>query len=198
MLRTALKFSAVYNIALSRGDQLLKDPAPIVPMSEYVPTEVPPNAGYYYPKNFRILNCWQCFEAKGKICIDEDQGNLFSHTGSSVVGNAFCCKQDYNEDYCKSGEEHTHEKSGDDHTIKTVCSPPSFVPDKSGTHADVLTGDRNFQFFAFCPGVNQNKCGVPGVKTELDHHLKAIVDRKSVEAKDIHYRPQNPPSVGSE
>lgn len=50
------------------------DETPLVKMSEYKPPPVPDYASYYYPKDFRILNCWECFEAHGKICIDEDHG----------------------------------------------------------------------------------------------------------------------------
>ena len=87
------------------------------------------------------------------MCIDEDQGELLYHTGTGVAGAAFCCKQDYNEEYCKNGATHLHK--GEDHKITTVCSPPSFVPNSAGSpYSPVLTGDRNYQFFAFCPAVN--------------------------------------------
>lgn len=115
---------------------------------------------------------------------------MLYHTGSGVAGNAFCCKQDYNGEYCKNGATHTNK--GEEHAITTVCSPPSFVPSAGGSpYSPVLTGDRNYQFFAFCPAVDQNKCGVPGVKTELDHHLKVGTEKKQVNAKDIHFKPQS-------
>ena len=33
-------------------------------MADYVPSDSS------YPKDFRILDCWQCFEAQGKVCMD--------------------------------------------------------------------------------------------------------------------------------
>ena len=83
---------------------------PIVDMSKYVPPSVPDGASYYYPKDFRILNCWECFEARGKICIEEKHGKMNQHTGSSDPYNAFCCKQDNNEGYCKDGFRHKNIK----------------------------------------------------------------------------------------
>ena len=50
------------------------DESPLVKMSDYVPPTVPATASYFYPSDYRILNCWECFEAHGKICMDEDYG----------------------------------------------------------------------------------------------------------------------------
>lgn len=46
---------------------------PIPPMSEYVPSDPK------YPKDFRILDCWQCFQAQGKMCKDKDHASLMDH-----------------------------------------------------------------------------------------------------------------------
>jgi len=35
------------------------DYGPLVPMSEY-------------DKEFRVLSCWECFEAEGKMCRNKD------------------------------------------------------------------------------------------------------------------------------
>ena len=55
----------------SAEDVMLTDDSALVPMSEYSPMKFPPGSGIYYPENFRILDCWKCFEAKGKMCIEE-------------------------------------------------------------------------------------------------------------------------------
>jgi hypothetical protein len=39
------------------------DFSPLVPMNDY-------------SKNTRALNCWECFEAEGKMCYDPKQGSL--------------------------------------------------------------------------------------------------------------------------
>ena len=42
-------------------DRMVKDGiTPIAPMAEYV-APPDPGRGRYYPDNFRILNCWECF-----------------------------------------------------------------------------------------------------------------------------------------
>lgn len=44
---------------------------PLVPMISYSPpSDLDNDPNYYYPEEYRILNCWECFEAEGKICID--------------------------------------------------------------------------------------------------------------------------------
>lgn len=44
---------------------------PLVPMKDYVPpSDLDNDPNYYYPTNYRILNCWECFEAQGKVCMD--------------------------------------------------------------------------------------------------------------------------------
>jgi len=75
-------------------------------MSDYKPPEVEEGAGYYYPKDFRILNCYECFEAEGKMCIDENYGVMSQHTGSGNLYNGFCCRPGYNEGYCQPGKKH--------------------------------------------------------------------------------------------
>ena len=43
----------------------------LVPMKDYVPDKFHgPFDGLYYPDSLRILNCWECFEAQGKMCIE--------------------------------------------------------------------------------------------------------------------------------
>lgn len=105
-------------------------------MADYVPS------GSNYPKDFRILDCWQCFEAQGKVCMDKDHQSLIQHIETTKSSAIFCCKQDYNEGYCKDGSKHTDQAGGE---IEMVCSPGSFNPGKSGTFGGVVSTDlRNY------------------------------------------------------
>lgn len=54
----------------------------------------------------------------------------------------FCCKQDYNEEYCEDGSVHGSDFTGD--KITMMCSPSSYDPSPSGKYAGVFTGDRNY------------------------------------------------------
>ena len=45
--------------------------SPLVPMMDYVPpSDLDNDPNYFYPTDYRVLNCWDCFQAKGKVCID--------------------------------------------------------------------------------------------------------------------------------
>lgn len=172
---------------------LLKDnETPIGNMADYTPPTVAANAGYYYPANYRVLNCWECFLAKGKMCIDSSGKSLFTHTQSSVRGNGFCCKQDYNQEYCANGAVYSDPSKEE---IQMTCSSPSYVNTTATPDSEwnpVLTSDRNYRMFAFCPGVNENRCGVPGVfdaNTPVNHTLGAKVNRTTLNATNIRYRP---------
>lgn len=71
----------------------------IVPMSEYSPSPFCKDC----PKDFRVLDCWQCFEAQGKVCMDKNHRSLYYHMETSKAGAVFCCDPNYNEGYCKDG-----------------------------------------------------------------------------------------------
>ena len=58
------------------------DYSPLVPMDEY-------------EKDYRTLNCWECFQARGKMCHDTDYSSMMLTTGSSNFGHAICCKPGY-------------------------------------------------------------------------------------------------------
>ena len=126
-------------------------------MKDYKPpTDLDNVAGFYYPTNYRILDCWECFEAQGKICVDKSHALLFQFTESSNPGNAFCCNPDNNEGYCKSGSKHFKSTV----SMTTICSPPSYGSSSAAT-SSVLTSNRNHQMFAFCPFATQQICGIP-------------------------------------
>ena len=106
---------------------------PLVPMSDY-------------PNNYRTLNCWECFEAQGRMCHHEgyDHSKVFSMLESGNKGDGFCCKNDVTEGICVQGYIDLH------------CSTPSVreMGQKDGIHNDIFSpNDRNYQMFAFCPGI---------------------------------------------
>lgn len=87
-------------------------------MADYVPpSDFDNDPNNYYPSDYRILNCWECFEAQGKICTDFGHNSLHHHTKSSNPGNAFCCKPDANDGYCKNGHTYDHEGVENDITV---------------------------------------------------------------------------------
>ena len=91
------------------------------------------------------MDCWECFEAEGKMCHDVDHGSMIAKTGSSNSGHGVCCRQDYNEGVCAPSATH-------------ICSPGVT---EEGKYEDVLTDDKNYQMFAFCPkGGNAKVCGI--------------------------------------
>lgn len=116
-----------------------------------IPTmnEYKPEPGYGYPTEFRVTDCWQCFQAQGKVCMEKSHGHLFDHMETTKKSGVFCCKPDYNEGYCKNGATHG---PNDDTQVEMICSPPSFVGNPaSSPYSNVLTGQRNHQLFAYCP-----------------------------------------------
>lgn len=159
---------------------------PLVAMKDYAPPkDLDNHSKYYYPTDYRILNCWECFEAQGKLCMDQGHNSLYHLTGSSNPGNAFCCKPDSNEGYCKQGGVHSYK--GKEEDITTVCSQPS--TGASGDFKSILTGNRNHQLFAFCPSINHQKCGVKsntGLSTDMA--LKAGLSKKHVETTEMRYK----------
>ena len=80
-------------------DRPPSDITKIPTMANYVPSDDCPNC----PKDFRILDCWQCWQAQGKVCMDRDHGSMAHFIRTTNTGATFCCKQDYNEGYCKDG-----------------------------------------------------------------------------------------------
>lgn len=121
------------NIALINAQY---DYSELVPMNEY-------------SQNFRTLDCWECFQAQGKMCHHRLYMSIMILTGSSNFGHSICCKPDYHEGLCQT--------SGD-----LICGPPSkYEEGYEGSYSEVLNDDMtNYQMFAFCPAVNPNRCGL--------------------------------------
>lgn len=162
---------------------------PLVPMEEYQPpNDLDGNPKFYYPTEYRILNCWECFEAQGKMCLDAGHNSLYHHTKTSDPGGAFCCKPDSTDGYCQHGAIHDHEGESE---ITTVCSPPSLGA--TSKYTNVLTNNRNHQMFAFCPTINHEKCGIPSdTAGSTDMGLKAGLSKIHVQSSDMLYKKPNP------
>jgi len=81
-----------------------------------------------YSLNYRTFSCWECFEARGKMCIDQNYQSMIRETGSSNRGHGICCKSDFYGQYCS--------KDGSDGHI---CSDP--VISNNNVMANITTGD---------------------------------------------------------
>ena len=120
-----------------------------VPMAEYKPSVECPGC----PLDFRVGDCWQCFAAKGKMCLDKEGKGLFNHMETTKPGVGFCCSPSSTSEFCTTGTQHGHGGS----TVEILCSPESFIPaDQAAAspYKNVITGDRNYQMFAYCPNIN--------------------------------------------
>ena len=114
--------------------------------------------------------------------MDKSHRSLIYHMQTSKTSSIFCCKQDYNEGYCKDGSEHGFGRS----SIEMVCSPPSFG--NGGKFAPVLSpGNRNYQMFAYCPTINQQRCGFPNGTLSKEMQLLAGLDKSIVKASELKY-----------
>ena len=138
------------------------DYSELVPMQEY---------RYLY----RTLDCWECFEAQGKMCHEIDNMSMMNATGSSNRGHGVCCKPEYTGTHCgPSNPSH-------------VCSPASVVQDLTSDYKNVLTDQtRNYQLFAFCPMTTQEICGL-GTSNSTDMTLKANGTFQTVHTTDLKY-----------
>ncbi len=53
-----------------------------------------------YDKEYRVLSCWECFSANGKMCSYVDNRSMYYLTRSSNPGHGICCKPDSNVRLC--------------------------------------------------------------------------------------------------
>ena len=152
---------------------------PVLVMAQYDYSELVDMADY--SKNYRTLDCWECFQAKGKMCHPRNYQSIMLLTGSSNFGHSICCKPDYTGNNCNSNEVLT-------------CGPPSIEanPDNS-KYSQVLNDDnRNYQMFAFCPALKPERCGMNS--TDNGMTIYATQDERVVVAPDLRYR-EGPPAV---
>lgn len=99
-----------------------------------------------YVSYFRVLDCWECFQAQGRMCFDRFYRHMLYKTESANRGLGICCRPQANGDLCASDPD-------------MICSHASYDPN-SKLFRNILSEDSmNYQMFAFCPGVSREKCG---------------------------------------
>ena len=102
------------------------DDSPIVPMSEYV---APPGR----TSDWRALDCWQCFAAKGRMCHHKRyDASIWMVTQRANRGIGICCKLDATEGYCADDNE------------DFACSMKSYDPGSIDYGGVLSEGDRNY------------------------------------------------------
>lgn len=57
-------------------------------------------------EDWRTLNCWECFEARGKMCHDEDYTSMTAVTNSRDPGDQVCCREGFSGDLCNMDDDH--------------------------------------------------------------------------------------------
>ena len=128
-----------------------------------------------YKWDYRTLNCWECFQARGKMCHDRDYESMIVATGSSYYGHGVCCKSSYDGPHCNNDSKH-------------LCSAPSFITDKESKWADILSPDNlNYQMFAFCPSINQKICGLSDDPSKTDLSAYATLEKKKISVSNLKY-----------
>lgn len=133
-----------------------------------------------YTNNYRTLNCWECFDARGKMCHDKDYSSMFRVTGSSNFGHAVCCKPDYEGQHCSPNDS------------QHICSQPVMGKESDDEFTDVRSkGNLNHQLFAFCPMISQEVCGIAN-STSIDMGLKAGIEVQTISTSDLKYREGRP------
>lgn len=109
---------------------------PLVPMDEYKPP-------IGQSDDWRALDCWQCFEAQGRMCHQKYYESLWNLTQRANQGIGICCKLDATEGICAPNNP------------DISCSMKSYDVDANSTYREVISaGNRNYQMFAYCPMVN--------------------------------------------
>lgn len=128
-----------------------------------------------YKEDYRILDCWQCFEAKGRMCHHRYYESILQYTQSGIRGLGICCKPNANLGVCDPRNE------------MISCSGKAYdpFPDKFG---DVLTGGLwNHQLFAYCPGLSRRHCGLDA-ENSPDTRLRASEFEQSLDTQELRYR----------
>ena len=74
-----------------------------------------------HDEEFRALNCWECFEAKGKICHNRDASKHIEMLGNSNLGHGICCKTGSKSKECMNDSDH-------------ICSDQAYDTSSSSTN----------------------------------------------------------------
>ena len=58
-----------------------------------------------YNYTVRTTDCWECFEANGKMCtLKDESASMFYLTGTLNRGYGLCCKPDNMDELCVTNE----------------------------------------------------------------------------------------------
>lgn len=141
---------------------------PIVDMTEY--------KNYY-----RVLDCWQCFEAKGIMCTHKAPEYLPQLTQSTNRGLGICCNPKEMRGICSPAN------------TQLECSMESFEARPTYYKEILSLASRNNQLFAFCPSTTAKGCGIPETPDgDGSMSLFATQEQKIVYANHLAYRQADP------
>ena len=85
------------------------------------------------------------------MCHHEDYDHNVALVESGNWGDGICCRNYAKDGICAEKED------SDFH-----CSPPSVHDEENDAEYSYVISEnnRNYQLFAFCPGVDQHRCGI--------------------------------------
>jgi hypothetical protein len=161
MLTVLLLSTMLVNAA---GKVAVPDPDPEKNLAPVyvIPNATHPELASIWTENYKTLDCYQCFQAQGKMChdINHTSWNLTAEEKAAKVvlnqsridstnpGYAVCCKPGFSGAHCAT--------AGD-----TICSPAANMTDTTDAKfLNILSGGWNQQFFAYCPSTTANLCGI--------------------------------------
>lgn len=123
----------------------------------------------------RPYDCWDCFDAGGRMCHGKNYAVIFNYTFSSNYNKGICCKPGSTDSYC-------------DGSIFD-CSMDSIGGSTDNKYKNVLTTGKNYQMFAYCPGLPEHSCGMP--KGQPAPNLFAKNVTQTVSSTELRHRHGN-------
>ena len=108
----------------------------------------------------RGLDCWDCFKVGGRMCHGKNYASIMQYTYSSNLYKGVCCKPGSTDDMCNG-------KLLD-------CSMDSVGAGSGDKYRNVLTNNRNYLMFSYCPGLSQATCAIGNDNNNRDTTLKAV------------------------
>jgi len=79
-----------------------------------------------HSEDFRALNCWECFDSKGKICHNKDASKHKKLLDNTNLGHGICCKPGSTNKECVNDSDH-------------ICSDPAYEPNPSSKKQTILS-----------------------------------------------------------
>jgi len=68
----------------------------------------------YTYRDYRLLSCWECFDACGRICKNKNNDAIAPQTASFNAGHGVCCRPDSQTEFCTATDDY-------------ICSDPSYI-----------------------------------------------------------------------